>query len=75
MIVPAKVTKADVDSLIAFAPQHAHLFAENNGRAESMKDLGVLFAEFDAADAASKARYRGSRIAYAAARLNESVTF
>lgn len=75
VVVPAKVTDADVKQLLAFAPQHAHLFDANNGRVEAMKDLGVLFAEFDATDAQSKARFRNSRIAYAAARLNDSVTF
>lgn len=75
VVVPAKVTDADVKQLIAFAPQHAHLFDANNGRVESMKDLGVLFAEFEGADAQSKARFRNSRIAYAAARLNDSVNF
>lgn len=75
VVVPAKVTDADVKQLIAFAPQHAHLFDANNGRVESMKDLGVLFAEFEGADAQSKARFRNSRIAYAASRLNDSVTF
>ena len=75
VVVPAKVTDADVKQLLAFAPQHAHLFDANNGRVEAMKDLGVLFAEFDATDAQSKARFRNSRIAYAASRLNDSVTF
>lgn len=74
-IVPKTVTAAQIEELKRRAPGHAHQFAENNGKAEAVKSLGVFFAEFEAGTPEQKQMFRNDPIEYAIWNMNQAVQF